>query len=109
MFRLRLVSGMICLLFAVPVYAGGPFISLAPPKKATIKSAPAQAAECLVPFDHWAYDAVQQLIDMGIIIGYPDGCFRGDRTLTRYEFAMALSRLLDAIGQFKRLPGQRGE
>ena len=50
-----------------------------------------------VPFDHWAYDAVQQLVDMGIIIGYPDGTFRGNRVMTRYEFAMAVSRLLDAI------------
>ena len=50
-----------------------------------------------VPFDHWAYDAVQQLVDMGIIIGYPDGTFRGNRAMTRYEFAMALSRMLDAV------------
>ncbi|MCK4324932.1 MAG: hypothetical protein KAW89_10400 [Armatimonadetes bacterium] len=48
-------------------------------------------------------------MDMGIIIGYRDGCFRGDRALTRYEFAMALSRLLDAIDQFKGLPGPPGE
>jgi hypothetical protein len=50
-----------------------------------------------VPFDHWAYDAVQTLVDQGIIIGYPDGTFRGDRAMTRYEFAMAISRLLDVI------------
>ncbi len=34
---------------------------------------------------------------MGIIIGYPDGTFRGNRAMTRYEFAMAISRMLDAI------------
>jgi hypothetical protein len=50
-----------------------------------------------VPFDHWAYDAVQTLVDEGIIIGYPDGTFRGDRVMTRYEFAMAISRLLDIL------------
>jgi len=50
-----------------------------------------------VPFDHWAYDAVQTLVDQGIIIGYPDGTFRGDRVMTRYEFAMAISRLLDIL------------
>jgi len=50
-----------------------------------------------VPFDHWAYDAVQTLVDEGIIIGYPDGTFRGDRVMTRYEFAMAISRLLDIV------------
>ena len=51
-----------------------------------------------VPFDHWAYDAVQKLVDQGIIIGYPDGTFRGNRAMTRYEFAMAISRLLDCVG-----------
>lgn len=50
-----------------------------------------------VPFDHWAYDAVQMLADQGILIGYPDGYFKGDRALTRYEFAVAVSRLLDTI------------
>lgn len=52
-----------------------------------------------VPFDHWAYDAVQKLVESGIIVGYPDGTFRGERTMTRYEFAMAISRLLDLIPQ----------
>jgi hypothetical protein len=52
-----------------------------------------------VPFDHWAYDAVQKLVDQGIIIGYPDGTFRGNRAMTRYEFAMAISRLLDVVGK----------
>jgi len=47
-----------------------------------------------VPFDHWAYDAVQTLCDAGIIIGYPDKTFKGDRAMTRYEFCMALSRAL---------------
>ncbi len=51
----------------------------------------------LVPFDHWAYDAVQMLLDQGIMIGYPKTGFHGDRPLTRYEFAMALSRLLVAL------------
>jgi len=57
-----------------------------------------------VPFDHWAYDAVQELVDQGIIIGYPDGTFKGDRAMTRYEFAIAIARLLDTIG-----PGQKGD
>jgi len=109
MFRLRLLSGLICLLFALPAYANGPFIPPTPPAEAPAKPTPTQAAERLVPFDHWAYDAVQKLMDMGIIIGYPDGSIRGDRAMTRYEFAMALSRLLDAIDQFKGLPGPLGE
>jgi len=61
-----------------------------------------------VPFDHWAYDAVQQLVDMGIIIGYPDGTFRGNRAMTRYEFAMAISRLLDAIETMEGAQGPAG-
>jgi len=60
-----------------------------------------------VPFDHWAYDAVQDLVDEGIIIGYPDGTFRGDRAMTRYEFAMAISRLLDVIPAGP--PGPKGD
>ncbi len=51
----------------------------------------------IVPLDHWAYDAVQLLMDQGIIIGYPKRGFHGDRPLTRYEFAMALSRLLTSL------------
>jgi hypothetical protein len=61
-----------------------------------------------VPFDHWAYDAVQQLVDKGIIIGYPDGQFKGDRAMTRYEFAMAISRLLDVVKATKGADGAPG-
>ncbi len=50
-----------------------------------------------VPFDHWAYDAVQTLVDEGVITGYLDGTFRGDRAMTRYEFAAAVARLMEAI------------
>ena len=48
-----------------------------------------------VPQDHWAYDAVSYLESEGFIVGYPDGTYRGARTLTRYEFAMVISRLYD--------------
>ncbi len=52
-----------------------------------------------VPFEHWAYDAVQKLVDEGIIIGYPKTHeFKGDRAMTRYEFAMAISRLMEWEG-----------
>ncbi len=60
-----------------------------------------------VPRDHWAYDAVKKLVEAGIIVGYPDGLFHGDRAMTRYEFAMALSRLLDYYGQ-SGAPGPAG-
>lgn len=50
-----------------------------------------------VPQNHWAYDAVELLIKEGIIKGYPDGTFKGNQTLTRYELAMIIYRLLDFI------------
>ena len=50
-----------------------------------------------VPWDHWAYDAVATLAEKGIIVGYPDGYFKGDRPLTRYEFACAVRNALERI------------
>ena len=52
-----------------------------------------------VPLNHWAYDAVQSLAAKGIIIGYPDGTFGGNRAMTRYEFAMAAARGLAYMEQ----------
>lgn len=40
-----------------------------------------------VPSNHWAYEAVSDLSRRGLVEGYPDGTFGGDRLLTRYEFA----------------------
>jgi len=65
-----------------------------PPGEAEIQPEDVEQALGLVPFDHWAYDAVEMLMEQGIIIGYPNTGFHGDRPLTRYEFAMAISRLL---------------
>jgi len=42
---------------------------------------------------HWAYTAVYDLIKLGITQGYPDGTFRGDKKISRYEMAMFVSRL----------------
>jgi hypothetical protein len=65
-------------LAAAPVFAqGGPFAD--------------------VPTDHWAYAAVDKLQKQGIVIGYPDGTYGGKRQMTRYEFAIAIARLLDKI------------
>ena len=47
-----------------------------------------------VPTDHWAYASVDQLQKAGIVIGYPDGTYGGRRPMTRYEFAVAIARLL---------------
>ncbi len=50
-----------------------------------------------VPPNHWAYQAVQELAADGYIKGYPDGTFRGNRPLTRYEMAALTDRALSAI------------
>ena len=50
-----------------------------------------------VPADHWAYQSVDKLQKDGIVIGYPDGTYGGKRAMTRYEFAVAIARLLDKI------------
>ncbi len=47
-----------------------------------------------VPKNHWAYEYVQTLADRGLINGYPDGEFKGDRSMTRYEFAAIIYRAL---------------
>ena len=52
-----------------------------------------------VPQGHWAYDAVKSLANKGFVLGYPDGSFLGDRTLTRYEFATIVKRILDNVDQ----------
>ena len=47
-----------------------------------------------VPENHWAYDYVATLAGNGIIEGYPDGMFSGERSMTRYEFAAMFYRAL---------------
>lgn len=48
-----------------------------------------------LPKDHWAYDFVKKLSDKGYLNGYPDGTFKGDAKMTRYEFAAALWRTVN--------------
>lgn len=64
-------------LSAVPAMAQGPFSD--------------------VPTDHWAYQAVDKLKKAGVVEGYPDKTYGGPRPMTRYEFAIAIARLLDKI------------
>ncbi len=47
-----------------------------------------------VPAGHWAYDAVAQLARDGVINGYGDGTFRGDRNITRYEMAQMIAKAM---------------
>jgi hypothetical protein len=53
------------------------------------------------PTNHWAYEALAQLAAKGLIQGYPDGTFKGDRTMTRYEMAIVVARLLARIEQLQ--------
>ena len=59
-------------------------------------SALAQTSEVRIkdlPDDHWGYAAVYDLIRLGVTKGYPDGTYRGDKPMSRYEAALFLSKL----------------
>ena len=47
-----------------------------------------------VPADHWAYDAVTQLAQDGVIEGYGDTTFRGNQSITRYEMAQMVAKAM---------------
>ena len=47
-----------------------------------------------VPADHWAYDAVAQLAKDGVVTGYGDGTYKGDKQITRYEMAVMVARAM---------------
>jgi len=77
----------------------------------TVMSAGAQQAPDMfkdLDTNHWAYQAVESLRAKNIVWGYPDGWFRGKRTLTRYEFAVALDRALKSI-KVTETAGKQGE
>ena len=59
-------------------------------------AAPAFAANPFsdVPMNHWAYDAVEQMAAKGILEGYPNGTFKGNRAMTRYEIAQMVARMM---------------
>jgi len=65
---------------------------------ALVASASAEIKLKDVPADHWAASAVYDLVKMGVTNGYPDGTFRGNEKMTRYETAVFLSKLAQAIG-----------
>lgn len=49
---------------------------------------------CDVPAGHWAYDAVNKLAAEGVVEGYPDGTYGGDRLMTRYEMAQIVAKAM---------------
>jgi len=82
-----LLTSIILVLIAIPVLAQDPS-----------KIGLSQLKLKDVPDDHWAAAAVYDLVKMGITKGYPDGTFRGNKPITRYETAIFLSKLAKAVG-----------
>jgi S-layer family protein/phosphate-selective porin O/P len=78
---LRSVAGGVCFLLAM----------------AAVAPVRAQDAPPDVPPGHWAYEAVRDLANKGLVMGYPDGKFMGKRALTRYEMATIIQRLLRTV------------
>ena len=52
-----------------------------------------------IPAGHWASEAVARIADLGIVIGFPDGTFRGNESFTRYQAALVVDRLLNVVRQ----------
>lgn len=66
---------------SVPAFATNPFID--------------------VPLGHWAYNAIAQLAARGVISGYPDGVYKGTQSVTRYEMASVVARVMTRIDMEK--------
>jgi hypothetical protein len=84
---------------APSAYPAAPSAPAALPPPDTVAQANANAAEGFkdVPATNWAYPALQQLQADGIVIGYPDGYFRGKRPMTRYEMAAITARAIKHV------------
>ena len=72
--KILTVTAVAALIAGVSVYAANPFSD--------------------VSTDDWAYQAVSDLSDQGGVEGYPDGTFKGERNMTRYELAQVIARLM---------------
>ena len=71
-----------------------------PAAPATTPAAPASPSQAVtfkdVPAGHFAKDAVDLIVQKGLILGFPDGTFRGNENLTRYQAALIFYRLLQS-------------
>ncbi len=80
------------------------FTAVAP---AAMAFTPASEMVDLSP-EHWAYRAIQELMEKyQVIEGYPDRTFRGNRTLTRYEFAAAVYRVMTRVEELIAASGNK--
>ncbi len=68
-------------------------LSLMTPSLARSKAYPPKSLRD-VPANHWAADEVQELYESNVMVGDPNGAFRGNTPITRYEMAVALSNLI---------------
>ncbi len=84
-------------LLALVVGAPALIAPIVAPSLAPTASAQAPAEYPDVPLDHWAYNAINKLSAAGILEGYPNGQYQGNRAMTRYEFAVAIARLLQNL------------
>ena len=60
-----------------------------------------------VPAGHWAYDSVNKLASAGIVDGYGNGTFGGDRLMTRYEMAQIVAKAMAKGANVDRLAVER--
>ena len=72
--KILAIAAAAALTVGVSAYAANPFSDVSP--------------------DDWAYQAVSDLSDQGVVEGYPDGTFKGERNMTRYELAQVIARLM---------------
>ena len=72
--KILAIAAVAALTAGVSAYAANPFSDVSP--------------------DDWAYQAVYDLFDQGVVEGYPDGTFKGERNMTRYELAQVIARLM---------------
>ena len=72
--KILAIAAVAALTAGVSAYAANPFSDVSP--------------------DDWAYQAVSDLSDQGVVKGYPDGTFKGERNMTRYELAQVIARLM---------------
>ena len=72
--KILAIAAVAALTAGVSAYAANPFSDVTP--------------------DDWAYQAVVDLSEQGVVIGYPDGTFRGERNITRFEMAQIIARML---------------
>ena len=78
---LAFVAVVALVAFAAPAFAANPFMD--------------------VPMNSWAYDAISQLSATGVVSGYPDGTFKGNQPMTRYEMASIVARALAVVDMNK--------